>query len=363
MKKVKVNLGDRSYPIYIETGGLSTIGEKSLQHGLGKKFSVITDETVADLYAEPVVSNLKKNGFDVYLFQVPPGEESKSLRKADFLYEKLIRARLDRKSTVIALGGGVIGDLAGFIAATFLRGIPFVQIPTTLLAQTDSSVGGKVAVNHRLGKNLIGAFYQPRFVLIDPSVLETLAQRELWAGMGEVIKYGLIRDKKLFQLLETNLDRLINPLDLQLMETIIGNCCRIKAEVVEQDEREGGLRKILNFGHTIGHALEAATDYSYFRHGEAVIWGMRAMSWLSYKEKFLAKKEFYKIENMLKEIPIPELLPTITPEEVLAKIYLDKKITDAQLCVILLSEIGKVVIREGINENKLISAILKQSGF
>lgn len=357
MRIIKVELGERSYPIYIETGVLDNIAEIFLEHRLGQTLAIITDQTVRPLYAERVASYLRQSGFLVHVFQVPDGEESKCLEMADFLYEKLIHTRLDRKSIVVALGGGVVGDLAGFVAATFLRGLSLVQIPTTLLAQTDSSVGGKVAVNHRLGKNLIGAFYQPRLVVIDPSVLKSLAVRELWAGMGEVIKYGLIWDKNLFYLLESNLVKLTNAVDFQLLETVIESCCRIKAEVVTQDEREAGLRRILNFGHTIGHALEAATDYDYFRHGEAVIWGMRAMSWLSYKEKLLSKDEFQKIENLLGKIPIALAWPGVTPEAILSKIYLDKKMTDTQLCVILLNEIGQAIIRQDFNENKLLSAI------
>ena len=357
MRTVYVELGDRSYPIYIAIDALNAVGELSLQHRLSRTLAIITDETVSELYAERVVSDLQKCDFQVHVFRVPDGEESKSLSVADNLYEQMIKARLDRKSSVVALGGGVVGDLAGFVAATFLRGLPFVQIPTTLLAQTDSSVGGKVAVNHRLGKNLIGAFYQPQLVVIDPMVLKTLPNREIWAGMGEVIKYGLIRDKNLFHLLETNLGRLIDALDLQLMETIIENCCRIKAEVVAQDEREGGLRRILNFGHTIGHALEAATEYNFFRHGEAVIWGMRAMNWLSYKENLLPVEDFHKIEHLLNRIPTPGTWPDITSMEVLSKIYLDKKIIDTRLCVILLRSIGTAVIKEGFSENELLSAI------
>lgn len=357
MRIVEVNLGARSYSIYIEAGALERIGELSRQNALGRTVAVITDSTVGSLYAERVTSSLQHDGFQVHVFQVPPGEETKSLRTAGNLYGKLIKARLDRKSTVVALGGGVVGDLAGFVAATFLRGVTFVQVPTTLLAQTDSSVGGKVGVNHRLGKNLIGSFYQPRFVVIDPCVLRSLPVRELQAGLGEVVKYGLIWDENLFHLLESSLERIIDASDLQLMETIIENCCRIKAEVVGKDEREGGLRRILNFGHTIGHALEAVTHYGFFRHGEAVILGMRAMSWLSYENGLLSKQDLERIDNLLQRIPVSRTLPAITSKGVLSKIHLDKKTSDGRLNVVLLSEIGQAVIKEGIEEEKIVRAI------
>ncbi len=357
MRIVEVNLGVRSYPIYIEAGALERIGERSRENALGRTLAIITDTTVGALYVERVASSLQHDGFRVHVFQVPPGEETKSLRTAENLYGRLIKARLDRKSTVFALGGGVVGDLAGFVAATFLRGVTFVQVPTTLLAQTDSSVGGKVGVNHRLGKNLIGSFYQPRFVVIDPSVLRSLPVRELWAGLGEVVKYGLIWDENLFRLLETNLERVIDASDLRLTETIIENCCRIKAEVVEKDEREGGLRRILNFGHTIGHALEAVTHYELFRHGEAVILGMRVMSWLSNEEGLLSKKDFNRIESLLGKMPIGVACPVMTPKKILGKVRHDKKVADSQLCVILLRRIGQAVIKEGIEEEKILQAI------
>ena len=357
MKIVNVDLAEKGYPIYIETGLLKKIGELFSKHQLTKTLAIITDNTVYDLYVEQVVANLHQAGFKTLVLKIPPGEESKSLKMVDYLCEKLINAQFDRKSIIVALGGGVVGDLAGFVAAIFLRGVDFIQIPTTLLAQTDSSVGGKVAVNHRLGKNLIGAFYHPRFVVIDPNVLTTLDRREVWAGLGEVIKYGIIGDRELFELLKFNLNQIASLHDLQLLEKIIKKCCCTKASIVEKDERESGLRKVLNFGHTIGHALEALTNYKFFLHGEAIIWGMLAANWLSYNEKLISKNDFIEIENLLKRVPLKKKWPEMTTQDILNKIAVDKKNINSQFCFVLLNEIGKCFYQNNFDKDKIYSAI------
>lgn len=357
MKGIEVELGERSYPIYVESKLLSKVGLLAKKHNLGRKVALVTDVNVAKYYREEVENGLEKHQFQVLGFIIPGGEESKSLKIADYLYEKLIESGFDRNSVIISLGGGVVGDLAGFVAATYMRGIDFVQIPTTLLAQTDSSVGGKVGINHQLGKNLIGAFHQPKFVLIDSDVLKTLPQRELWAGMAEVVKYGLIFDAEFFQFVRENLNDLIMLKNTEDVEMIIEHCCGIKAHIVQNDERESGLRRILNFGHTVGHALEALTEYSVFRHGEAVVLGMRTMAWLSHKMKLLNKADFTVIDEVLHRMQVPDELPDFSPRQILNKMYKDKKVADGVLNVVLLDGIGSSVVRNDVTEKMLLSAL------
>ncbi|MBN2008816.1 3-dehydroquinate synthase [candidate division KSB1 bacterium] len=357
MRTVNVDLGSRSYPIYIENGILNSLEDIFLKHQVPKKLAIITDTNVRMLYVDAIARRLKDRDYEVHVFDVPSGESSKNLQVMDHICEGLINARLDRTSPIVALGGGVVGDLAGFVAASFLRGVPFIQIPTTLLAQTDSSVGGKVAVNHALGKNLIGAFYQPQFVVIDPMVLKTLDIREVWAGLGEVIKYGLIESCELFTQLEDKIRTLVDLSDLEFMSSVIEQCCQIKADVVEQDEREGGLRKILNYGHTIGHALEATTKYKFFKHGEAVIWGMLAMSWLSAEQKMLSRDEFQRIEKLLKSVPVPNEWPLLSVDDIMSRVYIDKKNINSKLTVILLDKIGSSVIIENFDETLVQHAV------
>jgi len=357
MKGIKVDLGERSYPIYVEAKVLNQVGELAKKHGAGQKVALITDVNVAKYYREEVESSLEKQNFQVLCFILPDGEQTKSLKMADYLYEKLIEANFERNSVVLSLGGGVVGDLAGFVAATFMRGVSFVQIPTTLLSQTDSSVGGKVGINHRLGKNLIGAFHQPLFVVIDPEVLKTLPQREIWAGMAEVVKYGLIFDKNFFEFLSENLNDLVLLKNMESLEMVIEHCCGIKAHVVAADERESGLRRILNFGHTVGHAIEAITKYTYLRHGEAVVLGMRTMNWLSQKLELLSKDEFDQIDNFLQRMKLPPTLPDLDPKTILQKTYHDKKVTDGVLNLVLLKEIGQAVIRNDVDEKSILAAL------
>ena len=260
MRTVKVPLGDRSYPIKIGNGLLPRLGGECRRLKLGERCGVVTDRTVGPLYAKAALASLRQAGFAPVELRVPAGETAKSLRTIQACYDQLAKHRLERSSFIVALGGGVVGDIAGFLAASYLRGIGFVQVPTTLLAQVDSSVGGKVGVNLKAGKNLVGAFYQPRLVLCDLDTLKTLPKRELRAGLAEVIKYGIIDDAALFRRLERTLPGLLL-LDAKGTAHIVAHSCQIKAKVVAQDEREGGLRAILNYGHTIGHALEAVSRY------------------------------------------------------------------------------------------------------
>src|SRR2546427_3260601 len=308
MQTLTVNLGDRSYPIHVGEGILPRAGEFLSQAGLRGKVAIVTNPTVAQLYLDAVHEALTDAGFEMIPILIPEGEEHKNLKTLASIYDRLITERLERNSCVMALGGGVVGDVAGFAAATYLRGIPYIQVPTTLLAQVDSSVGGKTGVNHQNGKNLIGAFYQPRLVLIDVEVLPTLPRREFVAGMAEVIKYGIIEDPHLFAFLEQNLAGFL-ALSSELVEEIIATSCAIKAKVVEKDEREEDYRSILNFGHTVGHALEALTGYGRFLHGEAVAVGMVQAASISLSQGFCDERSLGRIRQLITAAGLPSEIP------------------------------------------------------
>jgi 3-dehydroquinate synthase len=293
------------------------------------------------LFAAPALRALTASGFDPFLVTVPAGETTKTLRSVQACCDQLAARRLERQSFIVALGGGVVGDLAGFVAATYLRGLAFVQVPTTLLAQVDSSVGGKVGVNLRAGKNLVGAFYQPRLVLCDLQTLRTLPDREFRAGLAEVIKYGIIRDGALFRRLERDLEALLGK-ELTALAAVVARCCQIKAEVVGQDETESGLRAILNFGHTVGHAIEATSGYGNYLHGEAIAVGQVAAAWLSASVGGLAGAEVDRIENLLARagLPVRIPLPAAQRARVLTAMRLDKKVRGGELRFVLADRIG-----------------------
>ena len=356
MKKVEVNLGENSYFIYIESNLFSKLPEIFKSMGSARKLYFITDDNVKPLYAAALVEKLQLIDIEAHLISIPAGEPSKSLEICDAVYTELIQSGATRQSTIVALGGGVVGDLAGFIAATFLRGIRFMQIPTTLLAQVDSSVGGKVGVNHRLGKNLIGAFYQPKAVYIDPATLKTLSKRELTAGMAEVIKYGLIRDAAFFAYLEENFVKVFLQ-DQQALESIIERCCRIKADIVSRDEKESGLRAILNFGHTIGHALEAATKYQVFLHGEAVMHGMKAAGEICQQLQLLSAVQADRIRKFLNQFAVPAIPANIQKSDLLFAIKKDKKRTESGQIWALLDDIGSAILRNDVPEDIVEEAI------
>ena len=304
MRTVQVPLENRTYTIVVDRKLLSTLGERCGNFGLSGRCAVITDKNVARHYAKNAVYALKKVGIDSVLVTIPAGEKAKSLAVVQKCYDALAKHRLERKSFIIALGGGVVGDLAGFVAATYLRGIPFVQVPTTLLAQVDSSVGGKVGVNLRAGKNLVGAFHQPKHVLCDLATLDTLPDREFRAGLAEVIKYGIIHDAELFARLERDLPKILKRNSDALSE-IVARSCEIKAEVVGQDETEMGLRAILNFGHTIGHALEAISRYGKYLHGEAISIGQVAAAMISSRVTGLPLADVDRIRMLFKRAGLP----------------------------------------------------------
>ena len=341
MQTLNVNLGERSYPIHIGAGNLARIGEFLEQAGLRGKVAVVTNPTVAQLYLDTVGNALKLAGFDVTPVFIPDGEEYKTVKSLQIIYDCLIAERFERKSCVLALGGGVVGDMAGFAAATYLRGVPYVQVPTTLLAQVDSSVGGKTGVNHADGKNLIGAFYQPKLVLIDVSVLRTLPRRELIAGLAEVIKYGVIEDADLFALLEQKIASLTQLNEDLLIETIATSCA-IKARVVEADEREDDYRAVLNFGHTIGHALEAVTGYTQFLHGEAIGVGMAKAAALSARQGFCDAKSLRRIVQLIEKAGLPSEIPgNVSMTGLIQGMEVDKKAAGGKIKFVMCEGIGK----------------------
>ena len=344
MRTVSVQLGNRSYMIKIAPGLLKQLGGECARLKLGDRCAIITDTNVGKIFAKPVYESLLKAGFEPVLITVTAGETAKSLKSVQRCYDQLAAHRLERKSFIVALGGGVVGDLAGFVAATYLRGIPFVQVPTTLLAQVDSSVGGKTGVNLRAGKNLVGAFYQPRLVLCDLDTLQTLPEREFRAGLAEVIKYGIIYDAKLFAQLERNLPRLIKR-EPKTLAAVIARCCEIKAEVVSKDETEGGLRAILNFGHTIGHAIENSVGYGKFLHGEAIAIGQVAAAKLSQKILGLPQRDVERIENLFQRagLPVQIRLNSVQRKKLFTAMMLDKKVSGGEIKFVLAQKIDKVV--------------------
>jgi len=340
MQTLTVNLGDRSYPIYVGDGILSRAGDLLQRAGLRGKVAVITNPTVAQLYLDPVHESLSGAGFDVTPVLIPDGEQHKDLRSLSVIYDRLIAERFERQSCVVALGGGVVGDLAGFAAATFLRGIAYVQVPTTLLAQVDSSVGGKTGVNHQEGKNLVGAFYQPRLVLIDVATLQSLPRREFIAGLAEVIKYGVIEDPALFKLLEEKIGKLTS-LDRTLLTQVIATSCAIKAKVVEQDERENDYRAVLNFGHTVGHALEAATHYQKYLHGEAVGIGMAQAATISVQQGFCDQRSLERIRKLIKKAGLPLEIPReVSMQNLIQGMEVDKKSAGGKIKFVICTGIG-----------------------
>lgn len=361
MRTVAVHLGSRSYQVQISSGLLHELGQHA-RAALGqnaRQAVVVSNATVDSLYGDPAVRSLARADFKIHRFSMGDGERFKSLRTAESLFAFLIERRVERADVIVALGGGVAGDLAGFVAATYLRGIRLIQVPTTLLAQIDSSVGGKTAVNHPLGKNLIGAFHQPSLVAIDPDVLRTLPARQMQAGLYEAIKYGVISDRRLFNRVARNIDEL-KKFDSAELEHLIARCCGIKASVVRSDEHESGLRKILNFGHTVGHALEAVTHYRRFLHGEAVGLGMRAASRIAERLGLLAAGDREMIETTIAGVGRLPRANTLALDDIISAMHRDKKVEAGCAAFVLPIEIGKVVIRSDVPP-QVVKAALKDA--
>jgi 3-dehydroquinate synthase len=344
-REVRVELGARSYSIRIGSGLLDEIGpdvRALLASGPPSNVAaVVTDSRVAPFYLDRVEASLRRADYDVVTIQIPEGEPHKNLAWLAVTYDRLIDGRVERGSPVVALGGGVVGDLGGFAAATYLRGVPLVQAPTTLLAQVDAAIGGKTAVNHAAGKNLIGAFHQPALVAIDVDTLRTLPRREYVAGLAEVVKYGAILDPALFDLLERETSRIL-ALDLELVGEVVATCARLKAMVVEEDEREGDFRAVLNFCHTVGHAIETLTEYRTFLHGEAVAIGMVAAARLSRRLGLLAEASERRLRRLLDRLGLPVEVPAdLAVEAIALAIEADKKAAGARIKFVCLEEIGR----------------------
>lgn len=356
LSQIQVALGERSYPVYVGRGMTEELARALRDHKVLQQIAIITDRNVARHHLRPLQHHLSRAGFSVTSIVIPPGENQKTLARANTLYTTLLKKRFGRASTILAFGGGVIGDLAGFVAATFQRGVPLVQIPTTLLAQVDSSIGGKVAVNHPLGKNMIGAFYQPVFVWTDMDVLATLPRREVVCGLGEIVKYGVIRDAELFEFLEKNVERVL-VLEADAVAFVQSRCSSIKAEITSKDEKETGIRAILNFGHTVGHALEAAGKYRLLKHGEAVLLGMIAESWLALKLAMIADDTYKRILELVKRIPLRARLHGLHPATILKAMAHDKKSVARKKRFMLPIRIGEVISVEDVSEHLIREAV------
>lgn len=362
MERISVNLdrsSNYSYRIFIGEGILEEPGlipKVYKVYNEADRYVIITDSCVNPLYGQKVEEKLQESLLPVDIIEIPAGESSKSIGIAFYVVRQLIKLNATRKSLLIALGGGVVGDLTGFVASIYKRSVPYVQVATTLLAQVDSSVGGKTGIDLPEGKNLLGTFYQPRAVFIDLSFLKTLSDRDFNNGLAEIIKYGVIRDKEMFKLLEAETDAIVKRRPA-LMKTLVERCCRIKASVVEADEQEGGLRRILNFGHTIGHAVEAASKYR-LSHGEAVAIGMVSAAKLSYKLHYLDERSLNRIVDVIEQYQLPSRIPTdYSTEQILSFMASDKKAVGTQLHFVLIKKIGDPFVTAGVHPDIIADVI------
>lgn len=355
MQTLTVDLGDRSYPIHIGAGLLNQT-DLILPHLAQKRVMVVTNTTVAPLYLARLTATLEAGGVTVASVVLPDGEAYKNWETLNLIFDVLLTQRAERKTTLIALGGGVIGDMTGFAAACYQRGVPFIQVPTTLLSQVDSSVGGKTGINHPLGKNMIGAFYQPKLVLADTDTLKTLPARELSAGLAEVIKYGLIWDAEFLAWLEANMDKL-RALDPAAITHAIYRSCEIKAQVVGEDEREGGVRAILNLGHTFGHAIETGMGYGNWLHGEAVAAGMVLAAETSQRMGWLSEADVERTRALIRAAGLPDVAPDLGVEKWLDYMGHDKKVEGGKMRFVLLKKLGEAVITADVPTDVLTDVL------
>ncbi len=355
MHTVNVHLQHRPCPITIRRGGISTFAETCKQYGDYGYWIIITQPNLADRYGNILLQSMRNAGLHTDLITIPAGETAKSIQQVETLYSRLVSLQCDRSTMLIALGGGVVGDVAGFLAATYMRGIQYIQFPTTLLSMIDSAIGGKTGVNLPEGKNLVGAIYQPNEVVIDPDLLTTLPMREKVSGFAEMMKYGLIQDRKFFYKISgQSFTDFIE--DDALFEESIIRSCEIKADIVSVDEFEKGLRKILNFGHTVGHALEILSGMDVLRHGEAVAFGMLCGGYISFKRGLLSKKEWQEIESAIRELPLPKIhIPK--SEDILKMIRHDKKTYKRKRNFILLHGIGNAVVDDKVSDQEIIDSL------
>ncbi|HHX60734.1 MAG TPA: 3-dehydroquinate synthase [Epulopiscium sp.] len=353
--KLHIRTGENEYPI-VFNHSFESLQTTFKEIGcLGNKICIITDDNVDPLYGDIVENEFLKLGGRVIKYSFLPGEDSKNLEIVEKIYSKCLENQFDRQSVIVALGGGIVGDVAGFVASSYMRGIKFIQIPTTLLAQNDSSVGGKVGVNYKNHKNMIGAFYQPQMVYMNTGVLSTLSRREFASGMSEIIKHGLIRDESFYNYLINNVN-LIKAIDHNTISYMNYTSCSIKGDVVSQDEKEGSIRKILNFGHTIGHAIETLSHFEYL-HGEGVSLGMVAAAYISRERNMLTDAEFSSILNMLHLYNLPTKLSGVLPEDIYNQLFYDKKVSKNTLIFILLKGIGNCVEVNNVTKEEILNSI------
>ena len=353
---IPVRLGARSYEIVVEAGALAAVGPRLRALGVGRRVVVLSNAAIVRVHGARVVAGLEGAGFSVAVVEVPEGEPAKTLAVAEHCWEQCLRAGLDRTSTAVALGGGTVGDLAGFVAATYMRGMNFVPVPTTVLAQVDASSGGKTAINHPKAKNLIGVFHQPRLVVVDPETTRSLPDREFRSGLAEIVKHGVVLDAAYFDEVERDAAPLLGR-DLAVLERIIGGSCRLKAGVVERDEREAALRHVLNHGHTIGHALEASTHYEAWTHGEAVALGMAAEGWLAHRLGVAAETTVRRTETLLVALGLPVRAAGIDADAVVAAIAHDKKARDGRVPFVLAPSIGRFSLAYDVTADDVRAAL------
>jgi 3-dehydroquinate synthase len=356
MTDIPVNLGSRAYRILVAIGALGTVGTELTKLRVGRKAILITDPAIDRLHGEPVARSLSGAGFDLIRLSVPEGEQAKVLETARELWDRLLDEGCDRSSTVVALGGGAVGDLSGFVAATYMRGMNFVQVPTTLLAQVDASIGGKTAIDHPRAKNLIGAFHQPRLVVVDPAVLGTLPEREFRSGLAEIIKHGIVLDASYFEDLEANVPALLGR-DLTTLERVVAGSCRLKARVVERDEQEAELRWVLNYGHTVGHALEAATGFQVWTHGEAVSLGIAAEARLAERLGIGSSATTKRQLSLLAAVGLPVAGIQVEPAAVVEALSRDKKSRDGRIPFVLAPEIGSFRVVSDVPRDAVLDVL------
>jgi 3-dehydroquinate synthase len=353
---IAVDLGSRSYTIAVECGALAKVGDHLRPLGVGRKAVLVSDATIRRLHGSRVAESLTTAGFSVTGLDVPEGEPAKSLAVAERCWDALLSAGIDRTSTVLALGGGAVGDLAGFVAATYMRGVNFVQLPTTVLAQVDASIGGKTAIDHPRAKNLIGSFHQPRLVVVDPATLGSLPEREYRSGLAEMVKHGCVLDAGYFDDMERSAGALLAR-DLGHVERLIAGSCRLKARVVEQDERDAELRNVLNYGHTIGHALEAASGYERWTHGEAVALGIVAEARLAHRLGAATAETVSRQRALLEAVGLPTRIEGVDPAAILAAIGRDKKARDGRIPFVLAPEIGRFRLVSDVKDDDVLAVL------
>ncbi|HEU5195191.1 MAG TPA: 3-dehydroquinate synthase [Methylomirabilota bacterium] len=359
---VPVNLGTRSYSIVVEPGALATVGERLRGLGVGRRAALVTDAGIMRLHGGAVAASLKDAGFTVTVIEVPEGETAKTLAVADDVWDRLLAAGIDRSSTVLGLGGGAVGDLAGFVAATYMRGVNFVTLPTTVLAQVDASIGGKTAIDHPRAKNLIGAFHQPRLVVVDPAVARTLPERDFRSGLAEIVKHGIVLERAYFEEVERDAARLLAR-ELDVLDRVIGGSCRLKASVIERDpEEKSELRFSLNYGHTIGHALEAVTGFERWTHGEAVSLGIVAEARLARRLRLADEATVARQERLLAAVGLPVRAEGLDADAVLSAITHDKKARDGRVPFVLAPSLGAFRVVYDVPPEEVRAAVGELAG-